>query len=162
MEKPDILLIGGSNIDFLAKSFKTLIPSDSNPGELSISYGGVGRNIAENLALLNDRVTFITGIGNDTNGEGLVKQLEKRGVKVIFPKPTASSSSYIAICDETGDMQIAVCDSRAIDNLSAEFIKEHEDVIKDKEYVFFETNLAQKTIEKMIKAYPDKKWCVEA
>jgi pseudouridine kinase len=48
----DILVIGGSNIDYLAKSSHPLIMEDSNIGSLKTAFGGVGRNIVENLARL--------------------------------------------------------------------------------------------------------------
>ena len=40
--------IGGSNIDILATPKCKIIPKDSNNSEISISPGGVVRNIAEN------------------------------------------------------------------------------------------------------------------
>ncbi len=55
-----ISLIGGANIDILAKSYSPLKDFDSNPGKVNISFGGVGRNIADNLARLDQKVSLIT------------------------------------------------------------------------------------------------------
>jgi pseudouridine kinase len=158
----EILLIGGSNVDYLAESAKKLIRKDSNPGCLRISFGGVGRNIVENLARLGNKVTFITGIGSDAFGKAMVEDLEKRNVKVIYPKQDVSSSSYLAILDATGDMDVAVCDSRAIDNLSFAFVREHKELLEKREYIVAETNLSQQTLKDLICSYPDKKWLIEA
>jgi pseudouridine kinase len=49
-------LIGGANIDILGKSFESLRPSDSNPGKVSISFGGVARNIAQTLTNIESPV----------------------------------------------------------------------------------------------------------
>jgi pseudouridine kinase len=162
MKRAKILIIGGSNVDMLARSDRPLISGDSNPGSVSLSFGGVGRNVAENLARLGDEVTLITGIGNDSYGRALVKELENLEVNVVYPKAKCGSSSYIAICNSAGDMEVAVCDSRAIDNLGASFIVSNDDLLEGNDYVFFDTNLPEETIEAMIQKYPDKKWCAEA
>ena len=48
----EITIIGGINIDIEGCPFGSLKAEDSNPGKISLAYGGVGRNIAENAALL--------------------------------------------------------------------------------------------------------------
>lgn len=157
-----ILVIGGSNIDYLARSNKPLVKNDSNPGVFNASFGGVGRNIVENLARLGDKVTFVTGIGNDSFGKILVSDLEKLNVTLHYPEPTSASSSYVAICNNEGDMEVAVCDSRAIDNLSIKFIKEFDAEIRARDFLSMEANLSAKLIADLFHTYPDKKWCVEA
>ena len=47
-----ICVIGGANADIIATSFGVFVPNDSNPGSVRLTAGGVGRNIAHNLALL--------------------------------------------------------------------------------------------------------------
>lgn len=156
-----ILLIGGSNIDYLARSQKDLVRSDSNPGEVSIAFGGVGRNICENLARMGDKVSFVTGLGNDSQGHELAQELINLGVSLYYPQSETASSSYLAICGPDGDMEVAVCDSRAIDNLGEKFISSLK-LLDDFEYAVTETNLSQQALEDLIIKHPDKKWCLEA
>ena len=51
-----ICVIGGANIDIVGSSIDPLQNFDSNPGEISIAYGGVGRNIAQICALLGENI----------------------------------------------------------------------------------------------------------
>ena len=60
-------IIGGANIDIIGRSDHSLIPFDSNIGKVVQSYGGVGRNIAENAARLGVKVHFVSIFGNDYN-----------------------------------------------------------------------------------------------
>lgn len=46
-----ICVIGGANVDITATSGRAFQFGDSNPGTVQVSWGGVGRNIAHNLAL---------------------------------------------------------------------------------------------------------------
>ena len=64
----DITVIGGINIDIEGCPRKALLPSDSNPGDISISFGGVGRNIVENGARLGADVGLISLTGEDFLG----------------------------------------------------------------------------------------------
>ena len=68
---PKVLVVGASNVDYVALSNNKLIRKDSNIGKLNITFGGVGRNIVENLAILEDDVSFITFLGNDGFGKEL-------------------------------------------------------------------------------------------
>ena len=81
-----LLLIGGSNIDYIATSKDKLIKKVSNIGTVSISFGGVMRNIAENLARLGNKIDFLTAIGDDANGKAMRDDLESLGINVIAPK----------------------------------------------------------------------------
>lgn len=63
-----IVVIGGAAIDFNCKSTVPLQLSTSNPGILSRSFGGVGRNIAEVASRLGSSVQFLTAVGKDALG----------------------------------------------------------------------------------------------
>ena len=58
-----ICVIGGANVDITARSVAAFRLGDSNPGRVDVSWGGVGRNIAHNLALLGNQVEFLTIFG---------------------------------------------------------------------------------------------------
>ena len=45
-----VVVIGGANVDMIGTPFTSLSYENSSPGSVRISHGGVGRNIAENLA----------------------------------------------------------------------------------------------------------------
>lgn len=157
-----ILVIGGSNIDYNASSINKIIDKDSNIGELKISYGGVARNIVENLARLDDEVTFITFLSEKDNGRNLKKQLEDLNVKVLNPESNYPSSSYIAIFDSSGDMKVAICDSKIIDNCSFEDIYQYKDVISSFDMVVLDANVNENIIDGLFKSFPNKKYLIEA
>src|SRR4051794_4254516 len=48
-EEPWVVVVGGANMDVKARGAGTAVPATSNPGAASMTAGGVGRNIAENL-----------------------------------------------------------------------------------------------------------------
>ena len=48
----EIVGIGAANVDIMGESAARLVMEDSNPGTLSVSVGGVTRNVCENTARL--------------------------------------------------------------------------------------------------------------
>ena len=49
---PYVVVVGGVNLDIGGRPHGELVAADSNPGQVRMSLGGVGRNIAHNMALM--------------------------------------------------------------------------------------------------------------
>ena len=64
-----VVVVGGVNVDIGGKSHSPLVSSDSNPGTVRVSLGGVGRNIAHNLSLMGTDVRLLTAYGDDVHGQ---------------------------------------------------------------------------------------------
>ncbi len=158
-----MILIGGSNVDFTALSSSSLIRHDSNIGTLKISFGGVMRNIAENLARLKERVFFVTAVGDDHYGKELKASLESLGVEVLTPVPKDGlpTPSYVAIIDSDSDMDVAVCDARVTEAISPSDIDLFDPYIRKEEMIALDCNLSQETISYVMRKYKDKKIVLE-
>ena len=59
-ESDYVVVIGGAGIDINGFPSGKLIQKSSNPGRVKLSLGGVGRNIAENLARLGLNVKLLS------------------------------------------------------------------------------------------------------
>ena len=83
MEKPYIAVVGGINLDVCGRAAAPLIPRDSNPGQVLVSVGGVGRNIAHNLCLLGTRVTMLTALAEDASAVRIRAACEAAGIHIL-------------------------------------------------------------------------------
>src|SRR3989304_126056 len=77
-----VLVIGGSGVDLVGRLKGDLRAGTSNPANIRTSFGGVARNVAENLARLGRSVNLITAVGDDQLGERLLEQAASAGVDV--------------------------------------------------------------------------------
>jgi pseudouridine kinase len=68
-----VLVIGAASIDFVGRLKTDLRTGTSNPAQILGSYGGVARNIAENLARLGQPATLLAAVGEDQIGDQLLK-----------------------------------------------------------------------------------------
>lgn len=151
-----ITVFGSSNIDYLGTSEQKIIFKDSNIGTIKTSFGGVGRNIVENLVRMGDDVTFVTAIGEDPFGLKMQQELLDLGCKIIKPKTDMPSASYLAISDETGDMVLALCDTRIISSITKELIDHYYLLINESEYIIIDTNLDKDIIDYIIDKFSQK------
>ncbi len=110
-----VLVIGSINIDIVAVPYKEIVLYDKNPGKAKFSYGGVGRNICENLARLEVSPTFLTIVGNDNFGTSAVDYLKNLGTNVIFKKSTLPTNTFISFLDHNYDNYLAVSSMDMID-----------------------------------------------
>lgn len=122
MHRTRIVVFGGANTDIAGASDAALVQRDSNPGRVSVSCGGVGRNVAENLAMLGCDTALVTAFGGDHNARELRACCEASGIDVSASVTCDDlpGSVYLAILDESGDMALALSDMRALDRLTPE------------------------------------------
>jgi pseudouridine kinase len=151
-EAPYICVVGGSNMDIIGLPYNELILEDSNPGKVSISLGGVGRNIGENLVKLGIEVKLITAVGDDIYGKKILEESRNIGLnmKDSLISNEYSTSTYLSILDEKGDMKAAIAHMEIFDSIKLDFIKEKNHVIKNSKLCIIDTNIPEDIIEYIV------------
>ena len=126
-----ICVIGGANVDITAQSKNQFIARDSNPGTVRLSFGGVGRNIAHNLALLGDEVCFVTRFGGDAFGQMLQVSCREIGMDISLCEacPTLPSACFASINDSNGEMLGGVADMAVTESISTDWLADRIDAI---------------------------------
>ena len=97
--KSNIFGIGGINTDHKYHISSKINLYTSNIATSSYSYGGVIRNVLENLGRLGENVTLLSVVGNDLRGEDIInysKEFMKVDKILRTDKPTGS---YVAITE---------------------------------------------------------------
>ena len=143
-----VAVIGAANIDIGGTPYNKLIPADSNPGTISISYGGVGRNISHNLSLLGVDVRLITATGDDVLGSELIRYCCDAGIDMrgSLTVNGSNSSSYLYINDADGDMNVAISHVDIVNSITPEYIDDQSDIIENACMVLADCNLSHDTI----------------
>lgn len=146
-----ITVIGGINIDIEGSPFRPLLKEDSNPGRIEMSFGGVGRNIVENVARAGGSAAMISVIGDDHMGQSAVRHLEHLGVDVrgIETIEGKNSSMYLSVLNHEHDMELAISDMDILDELNLKRILCHEEVLRDAEAACLDANLRAELLEKV-------------
>ena len=143
MSKKTIAVIGAVNIDILGTSEVQPVLHDSNPGNVNISFGGVGRNIAENLCHLGFATEMITTLAEDDFSRQIVEAGKKIGIGFSHSMivPGASCSTYISVNSDNKDMLVAINDMKICDRMTIDFIRTQIDFINSCDIAVCDTNM---------------------
>ena len=146
-----VVVIGAANTDIGGTPYKPLIPEDSNPGVIKMSFGGVARNIAHNLTLFGENVELVTAAGDDTLGMNMLRSCESIGVDTSLSVvvPGGSSSVYLFINNEDGEMELALSHVDIVKKITPEYLESISDVINSAEVVVADCNLTQEALLKL-------------
>ncbi len=116
-----ITVIGGINMDVLGTPEGSFTLRDSNIGRIRFAPGGVGRNIAAQLAALAADVALVTALGGDAQADILRADCKKRSIGLTYAVQTAlPSSCYLCIHDAQGDPVAAINDMAVMNSLTPE------------------------------------------
>jgi len=148
-----VVVIGGANIDLRGRPTEEVLERHtSNPGKINVSSGGVGRNIAHNLALLNVPVTLLSAVGDDGEGIRILEETGKAGVKTeqMIISGEHPTGIYMAILDEKGEMEVAVSDMQILEEITVDYLRSKAYLIKESKIVVMDTNLPEGSIEYVV------------
>lgn len=136
-------VFGGANMDIGGTPDHALTPRDSNPGTIRASMGGVGRNIAHNLALLGNRVKLVSAFGDDAHGRQLLEGCAGAGIDTGESLVVAGgqTSAYLYITRPDGEMELAVNDMRIFQRMTPAFIAEKAALLEGSRLVIVDANL---------------------
>lgn len=145
---PVVVVVGGANVDLLGVACGRLNAEDSNIGRISESPGGVGRNIAENLARLGARPHLVSAFGTDAHGRWLRDECVRDGIDVgdSFDVADVPGSRYLAISDSGGDMRMALNDMRALDAITPSALAGLAPLLDRATVVVADTNIPAETL----------------
>ena len=143
-----VFVIGAVNMDLAGTPTNPLREGDSNPGRITLTPGGVGRNIAENLSLLGRKVSLITIMGEDPYAGIIREHCLKAGIDLqySFTEPRESTSAYLCINGQDGDLNVAVSDMSICDKLTPDKLEPLLPVLNHGSMVIADANLPEETL----------------
>ncbi len=144
---PQVVVIGAATMDTKGRAEKPLVLATSNPGQIRISAGGVGRNVAENLARLGVPTLLLSAVGDDEAGRHILEVTAAGGVDVSQVIVSHShSAAYLAVLDEKGAMRLSIDDMAIIEEVTPRYIYDRRRFIRGAKMVVMDANLSPAAI----------------
>jgi pseudouridine kinase len=150
----EVLVFGGAVIDLIGRSSSPLIMRSSNPGEMATSYGGVGRNIAQRLALHNKfKISLVSAVADDAGGQGLIRHAASIGIDTskLMILPSLSTATYTAIHDADGDLSVGIADMSIFNMITPEFILARAGDVRLSNLVICDGNISPQSFSTLMK-----------
>lgn len=145
---PYAVVVGGANMDIGGRSMGPLVPRDSNPGQVRMSLGGVGRNIAHNMALLGLDVRLLTAFGDDLYAQRIAASCGELGIDISrsLQVPGGRTSTYLFIADEKGEMELALSDMDIYRHITPAFLAARTALLQNAQLVVVDANIPAEAI----------------
>lgn len=143
-----VAVIGAANMDLMGTMTGKAVEGDSNPGKVTVSSGGVARNIAENIARLGTRCELISAIGNDNWSKQLNEHCEAVGVGMSHCIVSAEhrTSSYLSMHDQQGELITAINDMSVLDCINPDTLANRLAVLSAADCWVLDANLSEETL----------------
>ena len=143
------VVVGGVNVDIGGRSFAPLVAADSNPGAVTMSLGGVGRNIAHNMSLMGVDVRLLTAYGDDLNGERVAASCSELGIDMshALRVPGAVTSTYLYLTDPDGEMALAVSDMAVCEKITPAYLAVNLPILQNAQVVVADTNIPAESLQ---------------
>lgn len=159
-----IVVIGDVFIDVKGFSTSTYIPYGRNQGTIEHIHGGVGRNVAEDIANVELEPTFVGMVDDDSVGESVINKLKRHKVDTRYMKKVKNGmGTWLAVFDHNGDV-VASISKRPDHGPLNRMIEEHGDeIVRDADSIVIETDMDREIVKKVFalaKKYQKKVYAV--
>lgn len=138
-----VVCVGGACVDRKYQVLSQAQAGTSNPSRARRSFGGVARNVAENLARLGVDAMLLSAVGNDENGIALLQHAERAGIdtSLVVRDSNHVTPEYCAVVAPDGNLVIGVADMHAIEALGAGELALHWPRIAQSDWLFVDCNM---------------------
>lgn len=100
-----IVVIGATFVDIKGYPYSQYIPGGRNSGHVVQVHGGVCRNIAEDIANVELRPTFVSVVDNSGISADVISKLSKHQCNTDYIRRTEDGlGTWLAVFDNTGDV----------------------------------------------------------
>jgi len=147
-----IVCLGAAAIDRKYHADAKLVPGTSNPARGSRSFGGVARNVVENLARLGVTASFVSLVGDDENGREILRQLRELGVDTsqVATSTSRATAEYVAILDRDNDLAFGIADMAIFDQFGLPQFERVWPHLAAAAFVFADCNLPAEVLATLI------------
>lgn len=144
-----VVVVGGVNIDIGGRSFGPVVARDSNPGKVTTSLGGVGRNIAHNMSLLGLDVRMLTAVGDDLYAQRVGASCSELGIDIshALQVPGGTTSTYLYLAGPEGDMELAVSDMEICKSITPQYLAANLNLLNNAQVIVADTNIPEESLE---------------
>ena len=118
-------------------------PLGRNVGTVRFIHGGVGRNVAENLALAGSSPVFVSSVDEGGLGGEVLARLAAEGVDVSRMRraPSHGMGIWLAVMDERGELASSISQMPDLSIMESVIREEGEEIIRAAGSVLLEVDL---------------------
>ena len=151
-----IAVVGNVFVDIKGFPEDNYIPGGRNAGKVEIVHGGVGRNVAEDIANIELRPRFVSMVDDTPEGEEVLRKLKNHKVNTDYvPAVPNGMGMWLAVFDETGDIVGSISKRPDMSALETLINEKGDEIFADCDSIVVEIDLDKEIIKSVFK-YAEK------
>ncbi|NXW93132.1 YOW5 protein, partial [Alopecoenas beccarii] len=146
---PQPVVIGGINVDFIAKALNPVIlgGGQTNAGRVRRTFGGVGRNLADCLSRLGLIPLFLSAVGKDEHTESLLNYCRHMDMSTILQLEGKSTATYCAVVTSAGELSVGLGDMDIHQQITEQYVSQFKENLCQAPLVCIDGNVPVSTIQ---------------
>jgi pseudouridine kinase len=147
-----VACVGGATLDRKYRAVDRLVPGTSNPAEGRTGFGGVARNVAENLVRLGVATALVTAVGEDEAGASILRHLQALGVDCggVLRAAGRRTAEYVAVLEPQGELARGLADLEVLSLLTPEVLGRAWPLLTGASWVLADCNLPAATLAHLV------------
>ncbi len=161
-----IVVIGAVFVDIKGYPESNFIPTGRNVGKVEQVHGGVGRNVAEDIANCELRPTFVSLVDNSGTGIDVVRKLNSHKVNTDYIRQTRDGmGAWLAVFDNDGDVCASISKRPNLLPIADTLDQQGDEIFQDADSIIIEIDVDKEIVKrtfKLAKKYNKKVFAVVA
>lgn len=161
-----IVVIGAVFVDIKGYPQTAFIPTGRNVGKVEQVHGGVGRNVAEDIANCELRPTFVSLVDESGTGVDVVRKLKSHKVNTDYIRQTRDGmGSWLAVFDNDGDVAASISKRPNLLPITDILDQQGDEIIQNADSVIIEIDIDKEIVKrtfKLAKKYNKRVYAVVA
>ena len=151
-----IVVIGTTFVDIKGFPFDSYIPAGRNAGSVEYIHGGVGRNVAEDIANLELRPIYVSMVDDTAVGTEVLQKLKNHKVNTDYIAVEKDGMGiWLAVFDETGDVAGSISKRPAMEPLTDLIREKGDEIFAGCDSVVIEIDMDKELVKETF-AYAEK------
>ena len=146
-----IVVVGAVFMDIKGFPEGGYSPTGRNAGRVETVHGGVGRNVAEDIANVELRPIFVSMVDESASGTEVLHRLKQHKVNTDYIlKRKNGMGLWLAVFDETGDLAGSISQRPKMDALNELLDEKGDEIFSGADSIVVEIDMDQETIKRIL------------
>ena len=151
-----IVVVGAVFVDVKGFPEDQYIPTGRNAGKVEIVHGGVGSNVAEDIANIELRPTFVSLVDDTAEGEEVISKLRNHKVNTDYIRRVKDGMGmWLAVFDNMGDIAGSISKRPDLSPICEMLDEKGDEIFRNADSIIMEIDV-DKEIVKRVFRYAEK------
>ena len=147
-----IVVVGNVFVDIKGFPEDLYVPGGRNSGSVQIVHGGVGRNVAEDIANVELRPVFVSMVDDTAEGTEVLYKLHSHRVNTDYVVSVPDGMGmWLAVFDESGDVVASISKRPKMDAMVQLLDEKGDEIFADCDSIVIEIDLDKEVVKRVLK-----------